>query len=55
MKIKYLHSMAGLDYVRAPGDIEDLPAPVAQRYIDAGIAEAVPEPAPEPKPAKRKL
>lgn len=36
-----LTSQAGADFVRARGDIVDLPEPEATRFVAAGIAEPV--------------
>lgn len=43
MKIRNLHSWAGLDFSFAPDEIIDLPDDIAQARIDAGLAEVVKE------------
>ena len=40
-KVKLLTSMAGIDFSHNVGDVIDCNAAEAQRFIDAGIAEAV--------------
>lgn len=39
-KVRFLTSMAGIDFVHNVGDVIDCADDVAQRYIDAGIVAA---------------
>jgi len=52
-KIKLLTSMAGADFVYDFGQIIDVDAATAKRYVEAGIAELVAEPKVETATAKR--
>ncbi len=53
MKVRILVSIASPDWAYAPGEVVELPAEQAQAWVDAGLAEAVEQPAPQKKkPAK---
>jgi hypothetical protein len=55
MLVRNLVSWAGADFSHAPGDVVDLPDDVAAARIEAGFAEAVPQPdAPPPAEAAPK-
>jgi hypothetical protein len=56
MKVKFLVSIASADWAYAPGQIAELDADLAEKWIASGICQAMEEPkAAAPKPsAKRK-
>lgn len=53
-KVKLLTSMAGIDFSHNAGDVIDCNAAEAQRFLKAGIAEAVAAPAAKVERAVKK-
>lgn len=53
-KVKLLTSMAGIDFSHNAGDVIDCNAAEAQRFVAAGIAEAVAAPAAKVERAVKK-
>lgn len=54
-KVKLLTSMAGVDFVHNMGDVIECSDQTAQRYIEAGIAEALVSAEPKIERAVKKL
>lgn len=53
-KVRFLTSMAGIDFVHNVGDIIDCTEEVAARYIAAGIVEGFADAAPKIERATKK-
>lgn len=52
MQLRMTHAMTGPDGgLCRVGELVEVDAETAQRWLDGGVAQLVPEPTPEPEPA----